>query len=128
MKTLKNLSVIEKEELNIIHKDYIKFKRAHNTSNYLTISTLVTYGVCEIVVSENAYNLTNLNSIRTMILTILVALILSILVFYVFAHYKRKIIITKVKHLASKYNFDFNTIKNEFNLTVKSSLGGPGIY
>lgn len=128
MKTLKNLSVIEKEEFNLIHKEYIKFKRAHNTSKYLTISILVIYGFCEIVVSENTYNLTNFNSIKTIIVTLLVAFILSILVFYVFAHYKRKIINTKVKHLASKYNFDSNTLKNDFNLKIKSSLGGPGIY
>mgnify|MGYP000860373207 FL=1 len=51
----------------------------------------------------------------------------SLFVFAIIA-FKRQIAIrNRVKDLSLKYDFKYKELKKEFNLTLKSSLGGPGI-
>jgi len=127
MKKLKCLSVIEKNELNQIFKDYVQFKWLYYSTNALIISVLAILGAYEIYITESDNSLPDYNSTKTLMVAILGCSAFGILILYVFSNMKRKTIKNNLRDLTTKHDFEYNTLLNEFNSSAKSSLGGPGI-
>lgn len=127
MEKLKYLSAIEKDKLNATYIEYARFKRIRYLYNALTISVILVFEMYEVYVTEKSYAFTDYNTLKTVMAIVLGAFVFCILLFYVFAQYKLKNIKNRIKHLSSIHDFKYTELKNEFNMVMKTSFGGPGV-